>query len=247
MEITVKPISEELIDDFLYYFDEVGFADNPEWSVCYCHYYHYNGNNKKWGKRTGEQNRNASIELIKSGKMQGFLAYSNGKPIGWCNVNSRENFAKTFSDDGCLFKLGCLGPNTFADCTLRYWNSRTNSCISSGAPCIGCASETFASKSAFPFYRKGEMQAEKETTLHEIDLRFEAVLAKFNERIDDGNFADAEALNGMIAGLEIQHRRISAIPTWPWRPEVARIVLTAIASPLILMIVQYFVFQALSR
>jgi hypothetical protein len=91
------------------------------------------------------------------------------------------------------------------------------------------------------------MQMEKERALHEVGLRFEAVLGKFNQLIDDGDYAAAESLNGTIASLEIQHRRISAIPTWPWRPELARIVLTAIASPLILMIVQYFVFQALGR
>ncbi len=68
----------------------------------------------------------------------------------------RENFAKKFSDDGCLFKLGCVGTNTYADCTMRFWNSRTNSCIPSGAPCIGCASKQFASKASFPFYRKSE-------------------------------------------------------------------------------------------
>ncbi len=66
----------------------------------------------------------------------------------------RENFAKTFSDEGCLFKLGCQGPLTHADCTLRYWNSRTNTCIKAGAPCIGCASENFAAKANFPFYTK---------------------------------------------------------------------------------------------
>jgi hydrogenase small subunit len=74
----------------------------------------------------------------------------------------RENFAKTFSDSGCLFKLGCLGTNTYADCTTRYWNSGTNSCIPAGAPCIGCASENFAKKASFPFYRKGEHGLEKE-------------------------------------------------------------------------------------
>ncbi|MEW6238605.1 MAG: hydrogenase small subunit [Candidatus Omnitrophota bacterium] len=68
----------------------------------------------------------------------------------------RESFAQTLSSEGCLFKLGCLGPQTHADCTLRYWNSHTNTCIKAGAPCIGCASETFASKADFPFYRKGE-------------------------------------------------------------------------------------------
>ncbi|MFH1156427.1 MAG: hydrogenase small subunit [Pseudomonadota bacterium] len=74
----------------------------------------------------------------------------------------RENFAKQFSDDGCLFKLGCVGTNTYADCTLRFWNSRTNSCIPSGGPCIGCASEQFASKASFPFYRKTESANKKE-------------------------------------------------------------------------------------
>ena len=75
----------------------------------------------------------------------------------------RENFAKSFSDDGCLFKLGCLGPNTYADCTLRLWNSGANSCINAGAPCIGCASEEFAAKASVPFYRHLELNNGKET------------------------------------------------------------------------------------
>lgn len=64
----------------------------------------------------------------------------------------REKFAKDFSDQGCLFKLGCLGPKTYADCTMRFWNSGVNMCIAAGAPCVGCASELFAAKAAFPFY-----------------------------------------------------------------------------------------------
>lgn len=69
----------------------------------------------------------------------------------------RENFAQTFSEDGCLFKLGCLGPLTKADCTTRFWNRGVNTCIVAGAPCIGCASEIFAKSAAMPFYRKGEV------------------------------------------------------------------------------------------
>lgn len=64
----------------------------------------------------------------------------------------RERFAKDFSEDGCLFKLGCLGPRTYADCTMRFWNGGVNMCIAAGAPCVGCASELFAAKTAFPFY-----------------------------------------------------------------------------------------------
>lgn len=68
----------------------------------------------------------------------------------------RERFAKTFSEEGCLFKLGCLGPITKADCTLRQWNAGTNTCIRAGSPCIGCASEKFADTAEFPFFRKGQ-------------------------------------------------------------------------------------------
>ena len=52
----------------------------------------------------------------------------------------REKFARKFGDEGCLFKLGCQGPLTLADCNLRQWNGGANSCIRAGAPCIGCAS-----------------------------------------------------------------------------------------------------------
>ncbi|MGA2500810.1 MAG: hydrogenase small subunit [Tepidisphaeraceae bacterium] len=70
----------------------------------------------------------------------------------------RENFARKFSDAGCLFKLGCMGPNTHADCTLRNWNSGVNCCIKAGAPCIGCASREFAAKACFPMFRNGRSE-----------------------------------------------------------------------------------------
>ncbi|THB78791.1 MAG: hypothetical protein D6B25_03285 [Desulfobulbaceae bacterium] len=68
----------------------------------------------------------------------------------------RANFAKKFSDPGCLFELGCLGVVTYADCTLRDRNGGINNCIKAGAPCVGCSSEIFALRKSMPFYRKGE-------------------------------------------------------------------------------------------
>ncbi len=65
----------------------------------------------------------------------------------------QEIFAKKLGDKGCLFKLGCLGPDTYADCPTRWWNGGRTWCIDSNAPCIGCASPNFARKKSFPFYR----------------------------------------------------------------------------------------------
>ena len=68
----------------------------------------------------------------------------------------QEFFAEKLGDKGCMFKLGCLGPNTYADCPTRWWNGGRNWCIDANAPCIGCASPDFARKKHFPFYRLTE-------------------------------------------------------------------------------------------
>jgi len=98
MDITIKQLDSSLLDDFLYYFDKVAFTDNPGWSGCYCQFYHFEGKRSEWVKRTGKQNRNAAIDLITSGHMNGFLAYKNEKPVGWCNTNLKERFPLLVQD-----------------------------------------------------------------------------------------------------------------------------------------------------
>jgi GNAT superfamily N-acetyltransferase len=93
MDLIIKTLKPELLDDFLYFFDEKAFVDNPNWASCYCQFYHFAGLRKEWPKRTREQNRESSIESINSGKMKGFLAYENNTPIGWCNANSKKNYS----------------------------------------------------------------------------------------------------------------------------------------------------------
>ena len=88
------------------------------------------------------------------------------------------------------------------------------------------------------------MVAEKEKMLHAIDLHFEAVFSKLDTGLQADDYAEIERLNMTIASLDIQHKRISAIPTWPWRPETAQFALTAIAIPLVLAVLQFLVKQA---
>jgi hydrogenase small subunit len=57
-----------------------------------------------------------------------------------------NNFAERIGDEGCMFHLGCQGPISSNDCLIAGHNANTNSCIRSGHPCIGCASETFPRK-----------------------------------------------------------------------------------------------------
>jgi hypothetical protein len=85
------------------------------------------------------------------------------------------------------------------------------------------------------------LEMEKEKELHKIDLHFNAVFSIFNQRIQDEDYAGSDNLNGMITSLEIQQRKIKAIPTWPWRPEL----LTVIALPVAIRIIQFLIERAI--
>ena len=84
-QLVVKELTPPLKDDFLSFFDSVAFADNPDWSDCYCSAYHFANKGK------AESRREAS-SLIEVDRMHGFLAYDNGKPVGWCNAASRYSY-----------------------------------------------------------------------------------------------------------------------------------------------------------
>lgn len=51
----------------------------------------------------------------------------------------RGIFAEKPGDKTCMFKLGCRGPVTPADCPVRQWNDYVNWPIKDDTPCIGCA------------------------------------------------------------------------------------------------------------
>jgi len=88
--LTIREVTRERLDDFLRFFDRDAFADNPAWSDCYCMAPYFAGTGEEWGLQTGEQNRAAINELIRSGQAQGLLAYADGKPVGWCNAAPRK-------------------------------------------------------------------------------------------------------------------------------------------------------------
>ena len=94
LDVIVKPLIPDLIEVFLNFFDNIAFSDNPDWGGCYCQFYHFAGNMEQWEKATKEYKRNSAKTLIKEEKMNGFLAFIDTEPAGWCNVNSKEVYDK---------------------------------------------------------------------------------------------------------------------------------------------------------
>ena len=86
----------------------------------------------------------------------------NGRPSLFFGENIHDNcprleaydegdMSETLSDPkGCRMDVGCKGPDTYADCYKRKWNSGMNWCVDN-AVCIGCVEPGFPDGSS-PFY-----------------------------------------------------------------------------------------------
>jgi GNAT superfamily N-acetyltransferase len=66
----------------MHYFDMVAYADNPNWSKCYCTERLVDD----YESRTKEQNRELRSELIRSATANGLVAYRLGRVVGWCHA-----------------------------------------------------------------------------------------------------------------------------------------------------------------
>lgn len=62
-------------------------------------------------------------------------------------------FAENPGEPWCLYKIGCKGPTTYADCPNRQWNAEHISWpVKANTPCIGCTSPEFPDGD-MPFFR----------------------------------------------------------------------------------------------
>lgn len=92
--VEIRELTPALLGDFLHFFDHDAFRDNPYWAECYCTYRHY----ATEAMRTGAENRAFAGELVRCGRMQGFLGYVEGRPVAWCNAAPRVTFARLAAD-----------------------------------------------------------------------------------------------------------------------------------------------------
>ena len=79
--ITIYPVSEDRIDDWLHFFDHDGFAGHPDWASCYCRDPHDPGTPDE--ERLWSANRRMMVERLHTGGSFGYLAYVDGRVAGW--------------------------------------------------------------------------------------------------------------------------------------------------------------------
>jgi len=96
-DITIEPVTEDRIDDWLTFFDRDAFADNPDWGSCYCLEPHAPGTDDE-PERYWQDTRGMMIERLRSGGTFGYLAYVDGVTAGWVNASKRSDYAGSYAD-----------------------------------------------------------------------------------------------------------------------------------------------------
>ncbi len=90
MTLEIRELVPALLDDYLAFFDHDAFADFPWWSACYCRFWDDPSDPEgESGSDRRERYRSLVTQLIQSGRHRGFLAYADGRVVGWCNAKAR--------------------------------------------------------------------------------------------------------------------------------------------------------------
>lgn len=87
----IRQLEPQLCGDWLDFFEKTAFQDHEDWAFCYCLEGHLDRKTQEeW--TDPKERREKAVELIRTGGMQGYLAYQGDRVVGWCNVNDRENY-----------------------------------------------------------------------------------------------------------------------------------------------------------
>ncbi len=93
MNLTIKKLNQDILKDYLHFFDDIAFCDNPSWSACYCSHFYYSEAEDLDGI-TSEHTRACVVKRTKEGTHNGFIAYVDEEPVGWINAGVKDNYTR---------------------------------------------------------------------------------------------------------------------------------------------------------
>lgn len=87
MNLTVSPLTPDTWQDLLQLFGEKGAC-----AGCWCMWWRLP--NARFERQKGDTNRQALRRLVDAGTVPGLLAYAGTRPVGWCSLAPRTEFAR---------------------------------------------------------------------------------------------------------------------------------------------------------
>ena len=103
-EISVHKLTPDMAEQYVAYFDNRAFSDGNEQKGCYCVWHHWTEQKEAERSALPENERpfckrNYAYELVKNGKLNGFVAVSEGEIVGFCNADLKENYFRHCRDN----------------------------------------------------------------------------------------------------------------------------------------------------
>ena len=89
--VTVHPVTEDRVPDWLEFFDHDGFAGNPGWASCYCLEPHVPSTPEQ-PERPWRESRAAMCDRLLKRVAAGYLAYVESECVGWVNASFRSDY-----------------------------------------------------------------------------------------------------------------------------------------------------------
>lgn len=82
------------------------------------------------------------------------------------------------------------------------------------------------------------LEQEKRRLQDEAAGRTEAIIDELHRRLDHGERETLSGIQTALACLKDEEARLTQLPTWPWQPDMVRLLATAIVLPVTLSLVQ---------
>jgi GNAT superfamily N-acetyltransferase len=89
--VMVHAVTPDRVDDWLRLFDRDGFAGNPDWASCYCLEPHVPAPPEQ-PERPWRQSRAIVADRLRCEATFGYLAYVEGRAVGWVNASLRSEY-----------------------------------------------------------------------------------------------------------------------------------------------------------
>lgn len=102
MNLEIKKLTPADAEEYIHFFDTTPHDDCDPENTCYCVSWCSADHRAMTVYPSREERRAMAAAYIKSGKLQGYLAYVDGRLAGWCNANTR---ADCLNCGGWLFTM----------------------------------------------------------------------------------------------------------------------------------------------
>ena len=113
MNIIIKRLTPELAEDYLHFFDTTPHDDGTDENKCYCVCWCSADHRAEVDFSSAAKRRELARQYIINGYLQGYLAYKDGKVVGWCNANTKSEC------QNCISWLRFMQSVEFDDPTLK--------------------------------------------------------------------------------------------------------------------------------